>query len=104
MREWLMAAPNKQLKAIQISAGDALVNYQIKNWMMTGQCQLQSAAASGVITDIQSMPQWLNVRTTLQPQKIPDDIETAEKNVHVELLLRITEHFRSSILPNQMDE
>ena len=47
LREWIQSADQRSLSNAHISEGDALANYQIKKWMRTGQCDLQSAAASG---------------------------------------------------------
>ena len=106
LRELMASIPSINLGGVRISAGNALVNYQIRTWMQTGQCHLQSTAASGLIADIQSMPQWLHTRTVLHPMFLPDGMEQEreKKDLQVELLLRLAEHFRASVLTLQTEE
>ena len=79
------------------------MNYQRKEWMSRGQCALQSAAASGIIHDIQRMSEWLNTKTPLSPLRLPENYEESEVSLtwHQEVSIRPAEYFRTVVFPSQ---
>ena len=99
LREWIRTTDQTQFGGIQTCVGDALVTYHIRKWMRTGQCHLQSAAASGSVADVQSLPHWLATETSLFPLFLPEQMGEETVSPQLELLLRLAEHFRTSILP-----
>ena len=109
LREWVGTIEQYLLHSIEIIAGNALVSYQITEWMRSGSCRFQTSAASGLIADLQSMGEWLHTDTFLHPFCLREEREEmrgeteggSEGDSNQELLLRLAEHFRTVVLPQQ---
>ena len=107
LREWTAPLTQEGIQFINIRAGGALANYQIREWMRSGRCTLASAAAPGIIKDIQNLSSWLRVNTSLAPFRIPeccDEVRRENMTWSQEVFLRVAEHFRAAVLPSQTVE
>ena len=105
-REWTLPQNQEMIQFANIKAGDAPVNFQIKGWSTKGQNALQSAAASGVIRDIQHMSEWLRTKTSLSPLRLPENYEGNGDSLtwHQEAFSRTAEFFRAALYPSQTEE
>ena len=103
LKEWLLPVDQSLIQHVNILAGGALVHYQIQEWMTHGKCTLQSAAASGLVKDLQEMSEWLHIKTSYRPFYLPDDPANEDRylNLNQELFLEVAEHFRSTVMPSQ---
>ena len=103
LKEWMLPVDQTLLQHVNILAGGALVHYQIKEWLTKGRCTLRSAAASGLVRDIQGLGEWLHTETSLRPFYLPED--PADEDVyisqHQEMFLGIAEYFRTVVIPSQ---
>ena len=52
LREWIAPIDQRVIQFINIRAGGASANYQIREWMENGQCTMTSAAAAGVLSEL----------------------------------------------------
>ena len=85
--------------------GGTLINYRVREWTRTGRCTLESPAASGLVAEIQALPEWLEVDIFLQPfcQRMEigqgDGEYIADPNA--ELFIGRAEHSRSVAIPQK---
>ena len=73
LREWLSPIDQTLLQHVNMLAGSALVHYQIREWLTHGKCTLQSAAAPGLVNDLQRLGEWLQTDLSYRPFRLPDD-------------------------------
>ena len=86
-------------------AGDGRVNHRIREWMRIGRGAFETPAASGQVEEIKTFPTWLQVDIYLRP--FYPSQASAEANGDrfedplAELYVRLAEHFRSVVIPQQ---
>ena len=92
----------RELQRVIIRGGGAKVTYRLKDWFTSGRCSLQSPAASGLVADIQQMPEWLQARTVLRPCYLSGETGQDEGvSADEELFTGLPEHFRSRVLTDK---
>ena len=92
-------------KWTEMRVGSALVCYRLRDWMRQGKCTLETSAASGLVTEMQELPGWLEVDTFYQPffqsTRVAEGDGEEVRDPHAELFVRMAEHFRSVVIPQQ---
>ena len=67
--------------------------------MVTGECRLVSAAASGIVEEIQQKATWSSICTALWPLYLPDNFEDQDSmTTPMRTFLSMAEHFRAAVL------
>ena len=64
-------------------------------------CTLKTAATTGIMQEIQQLPQWLKVDTSLSPSYMPDTTEELPMPWTMSIFMGMLEHYRTIILPQQ---
>ena len=104
-KEWIGQKDQSTIKWIEFRVGNALVCNRIREWMRVGKCTLESPAASGLVTDIQKLQDWLEVDIFMRPFWQPAELAQGDGNnpsdPNAELFVRLAEHFRSVVIPQQ---
>ena len=108
MKEWMLSRGQENVQWIEMRAGDALVNNRIREWMRVGRSAFESPAATGLMEEIRAFPQWLQVDIFARPfYRGRDDVEgdgEVVRDPQAELFLRLAEHFRSVVIPQQGEQ
>ena len=94
------------LSGITVRTGNASVVCKLRGWVRAGRCALLSSAASGLVADIQQLPSWLSAYLYFAPFHPPASFEEAanQRDCETELLLRMSDHFRSVVVPRQGEQ
>ena len=101
-RTWMHGMEQTLIQKVNVRAGTATICCHIDNWMKGGICNLSSVAASGILGEIQQLPTWLRVDSSLCPFYMPDNTE--EEGYlpwTMSLYIGLLEHFRTIVLPQQ---
>ena len=105
LKEWLTVRGQAMCEEVHIRSGPPGITYKIREWVRTGRCSLISSAAAGIVEDIQTMQEWLKIDTYFNPFYLPDEVGREDdyniKDPKAELFLRLAEHFRSVVIPQQ---
>ena len=104
-REWMSRCDQSGLRWTEMRVGGLLLNHRMREWMRVGRCAFESSAASGLVAEIQALPTWLTVDTYVRAfspgaRLAAGDGEEIEEP-QSELFVRLAEHFRSVIIPQQ---
>ena len=67
LREWLSTIDQRLVQDNTIWAGNGSLRHTIKQWLNTGACILESPAASGIVTELQSKEEWSTIDTAMWP-------------------------------------
>ena len=100
-KEWMHSIEPKLLQKVNIRAGTGTICYQLEKWMKGGKCTLCTAATAGLMEEIQRLPEWLSVETSLSPFYLPDPTEDTALPWTLSLFMGTLEHYRTVILPQQ---
>ena len=101
-KEWLLHVEQQLIQNITIRAGNGLLCHNIKQWMLTGDCKLESAAASGIIHELQHKHEWTTLKMALWPLYIPETFDEPESiPAYLRTFLSLAEHYRIAILTKQ---
>ena len=101
LKEWMGTIDQKLLQNINLHAGAAGACRQIESWMGGKICSLESPAASGIIQELQDLPNWNGVNIALNPFYLPDELEAEEHNLRIKLHASLAEFFRGVVVPQQ---
>ena len=106
LREWLKTIDGTLLHFVEIRGGNWQARRRIRVWMGAGACELEPSAASGIVADIQCMPEWLQTDAAIQPFRLPDTPEEAKEDGHggsIRLAARLTGRFRKVVIPQRRE-
>ena len=107
-REWLGHRGQTGIRWIEMTAGDGRVNHRIREWMRIGRGSFETPAASGLVEEIRTLPEWPRVDVFMRP--FYSNRATAEEDGGdmedplAELFIRLAEHFRSVVIPQQGEQ
>ena len=97
-----MSIDQQLIRSLTIRAGDGLRCHNIMQWFKRGVCKLESAAAAGIIHELQYKEEWAIIKTSRWPLFLPDTFEGPESiPVPARTCLPLAEHFRVAILANR---
>ena len=100
-KDWMQQMEPRLIQKVNIRAGTGSICYQLEKWMKGGICTLKTAAASNLLEEIQNLPEWLKVETSLSPFYMPDATEDTALPWAMSMFMGVLEQYRTIILPQQ---